>query len=456
MNRHLESPRRSGLGLRIAVLLALGTGIAGAALTVSARQERGFPHETHQRLFPLCTGCHEGIPTENVATMFPSPEACARCHNGADQQRVGWTGPSVRVDNLRFQHDIHAAILEGMEDPEQPCQACHVPPGGQRMAVSDQIQMGTCLGCHAHEATEHQVDADCSTCHLPLAQSGFGRSQIEAFVPPSDHEAETFMAGGHGQSAGANIARCATCHTQDRCVSCHVDTERPEIAAMPAAPAGMDLPEAVAHYNIPATHSGDGWLSEHGSQASRPACATCHTTESCMACHVSPVPGAVAALPSRDDVVAPGVSVLAHKPDSHESFFFIDVHSTLAASDQKSCTTCHVQSFCIACHEAPARGGYHPASFVSRHGAESFGRDTECASCHDPQVFCRSCHVQMGIVSQGRLGPGYHEGGATWLLRHPQAARQNLESCTSCHTQRDCTQCHGVLGAFKVNPHSSD
>ena len=456
MNGHLESPRRAGLGVRIALLLALGTGLAGAALAVSARQERGFPHETHQRLFPLCTGCHEGIPTGDVASLYPPPEACARCHNGTDQQRVGWSGPSARVDNLKFQHDVHAAILEGTGDPEQSCQACHVPEGGQRMAVSDRIQMTTCFACHAHEATQHEVDAQCSTCHTPLAQSGFSLGRIDAIQPPSDHQSATFMAGGHGLSAASNTARCATCHTADRCVSCHVDTDRPEIAAMPWAPEGMELPEAVAHYNVPASHADEGWLSEHGTQASRQACATCHTTESCRACHVSPAPRTVAALPSTKDVVAPGVGIQARPPESHESFFFIDVHSTLAASDQKSCTTCHVESFCVACHEAPSKGGYHPAGFVSRHSAEAFGRDTECASCHDPQVFCRSCHVQMGLVSQGHLGPGYHEGGATWLLRHPQAARQNLESCTSCHTQRDCTQCHGVLGAFKVNPHTSD
>jgi len=251
----MESLRRAGLGVRIVVLLALATGIAGAALAVSARQERGFPHETHQRLFPLCTGCHEGIPTGDAATMYPSPEVCARCHNGTDQQRVGWTGAAARVNNLKFQHDVHAAIREGMEDPAQPCQACHVPEGGQRMAVSDQIQMGTCLSCHAHQANEHQVDADCATCHVPLAQSGFSESRIEAIQPPSDHQSATFMAGGHGQAAGANIARCATCHTQDRCVSCHVDTDRPEIAAMAPAPADMELPEAVAHYSVPATHT---------------------------------------------------------------------------------------------------------------------------------------------------------------------------------------------------------
>ena len=454
MNGHLGSPRVTRSGFRTALLLLLGTGFAGAVLAVSARQESGFPHETHQRLFPLCTGCHEGIPVGDAASWYPSPEACARCHNGTDQQRVGWNGPSPREDNLKFEHDVHSAIIEGMEMPEQSCQSCHVPEGGPRMAVSDEIQMATCFGCH--EGSQHQLDADCSTCHTPLAESGFTKSRIEAMEPPADHQAAAFMAGGHGQSAAGNVARCATCHTADRCVSCHVDVDLPQIAAMPWAPAGMELPEAVAHYNVPATHADPKWLSLHGNQATRQACATCHTTESCLACHVSPAPAAVAALPSVKDVVAPGVAIEAHPPESHENFFFIDVHSTLAASDQKSCTTCHVESFCVACHDAPPKGGYHPAGFVSRHSADAFGRSTECANCHDPQIFCRSCHVQMGLVSQGRLGPGYHEGGATWLLRHPQAARQNLESCTSCHTQRDCTQCHGVLGAFKVSPHSSD
>jgi hypothetical protein len=385
--------------------------------------------------------------------MYPSPEACASCHNGEDQPAVAWRGSTRTQGNLSFAHDIHGAILESMETP-QPCQACHVPEGGPRMAVSADVQMGTCFGCH--EGTEHQVDADCATCHIPLAESGFTRSRIERMQPPPDHSGEAFMAGGHGESAAVNTARCATCHTADRCVSCHVDTDRPEIAAMPWAPAEMDLPEAVAHYNVPSTHADDGWLSEHGAQASRQACATCHTTEDCVACHVAPVPQVVAALPSRKDVVAPGVGVQAHAPDSHENFFFIDAHATLAAGDSKSCNTCHVESFCVECHDAPAQGGYHPPDFVARHSADAFGRDRECASCHDPQVFCRSCHVQVGIVSQGHLDPGYHEGGATWLLRHPQAARQNLESCTSCHTQRDCKQCHGVLGAFKVSPHSSN
>lgn len=454
-------PRRTERGpgrllrVRSAVVLALTTlAVGAAALALPARQEPTFPHARHQGLFPLCTGCHQGIPSGERATYFPSPQLCAGCHDGEDMDSVAWKAPRTRAYNLRFVHDTHASYLEDFGDPAQPCQACHVPQGQGRMAVSTGIQVGTCLSCHAHKAQEHQVDAQCSTCHVPLAQSGFTRVRIQAFEAPADHQEASFLAGGHGRSARAEPARCATCHTADRCVACHVDADRPEIARVPFAPPGMDLPPAAAHYDEPVNHLGKEWLAEHGGLASRAACATCHTTEDCRACHIAPFPDAVSSLPSRSDVVAPGVGVKAHAPASHEGFFFLQMHPVHAASDPSSCATCHLESFCVECHAGPVGGGYHPAGFVARHAADAYGRETECANCHDTQVFCRSCHVQVGLTSVGRLGPGYHEGGAVWLLRHGQAARQNLESCTTCHRQNDCTQCHGVLGAFKISPHS--
>jgi len=154
--------------------------------------------------------------------------------------------------------------------------------------------------------------------------------------------------------------------------------------------------------------------------------------------------------------VAPGVVVARHPPDSHESLFFMNAHATLAASRSNSCETCHEERFCTGCHDGPSSGGYHPPDFVARHPAEAFGRDAECSNCHNTQAFCRSCHLEAGLGSSGRLGPGYHNAEGLWLLRHGQAARQNLESCASCHSQTDCVQCHGVLGSFKINPHSPD
>ena len=442
-------------GLRSAVALALTMLAAGAAaLAVGARQEPTFPHARHRGLFPLCAGCHEGIPSGDRAAYYPGPELCARCHDGQDMDPVAWKTPSARQDNLRFVHDVHASYLEDFGDPAQTCEACHVPRGQNRMSVSPAVQVGTCLSCHAHKAESHQLDAQCSTCHVPLAESRLPRAAIEAFKTPADHQEEPFLGGGHGAKARTSPDRCATCHTADRCVACHVDTDRPEIARMAFAPAGMELPPATARYSLPASHGDESWLGMHGTQATRAACATCHNTEGCRACHIAPLPAAVTSLPSREEVVAPGVTVEAHSPSSHKSFFFLDLHPVHAAADPTSCNTCHMESFCVECHDGSPGGGYHPAGFVARHAADAFGRETECATCHDTQVFCRSCHVQAGLTSVGRLGPGYHEGGAFWLLRHGQAARQNLESCTTCHRQNDCTQCHGVLGAFKISPHS--
>ena len=136
--------------------------------------------------------------------------------------------------------------------------------------------------------------------------------------------------------------------------------------------------------------------------------------------------------------------------------FFLKTHSTLASTNPKECATCHEEQFCTSCHDGPSQGGYHPAGFVAKHSAEAWGRDVECANCHNTTVFCRACHQESGLTSHGRLGPGYHDSEPLWLLRHGQAAREGLESCTTCHKQSDCTQCHSVLGAFKVSPHPAD
>jgi hypothetical protein len=212
----------------------------------------------------------------------------------------------------------------------------------------------------------------------------------------------------------------------------------------------------VARYPEPASHLDDGWLDAHQQQATVRECSTCHTGDDCMTCHVVSTPDLVAALPRRADVVAPGVQLESRSPESHESLFFMQAHSILAASDQTSCATCHVERFCVECHDAGVGDGYHPPNFMVRHSADAYGRDYECANCHEPAVFCRACHEDLGLAGQRTVTAGYHDATPLWLLQHGQAARQNLESCASCHKQVDCTRCHGVLGAFKVSPHTQD
>lgn len=441
------------------VLPVLFVVAAAVAVTLGAQARRAtFPHARHEGLFPLCTGCHTGIPSGSRADFYPSPELCARCHDGQQRPSVAWNGPAPRVSNLRFQHPRHADLLQRAGDEAVTCEACHSEPGGRRMAVDAHEEMGTCFSCHAHRADEHYTDADCATCHEPLAETSFSEARIRELPVPSDHRGPGFLEEVHGTEARAATQRCAVCHTVERCLTCHVDPQRAPIQAMPAAPPEMELPISEAHYPRPDSHSDEGWLSEHGRQASVRQCSTCHTQDDCKACHVQPVPDLVAALPAREQGRAPGVMVVAHPPESHASPFFLQAHPALAASGSTSCNTCHTESFCTECHDAATGSGnaYHPPDFVARHPASAFAQTEECSTCHNTAVFCRECHLQSGLGATGRLGRGYHTAEPLWLLRHGQAARQNLESCASCHQQRECTQCHGVLGAFKVSPHTRD
>ena len=435
--------------LGLALLVAGG----GEARALTQQQDT-FPHLRHERLFPVCTGCHQGVPSGDTQTFYPAPATCNGCHDGATVRRVSWTPPGSELTNLRFTHPRHSQLVQAEGRAEQACESCHTPAGASRMAVSSEVQVGTCWSCH--EGRDHRIDTECETCHVPLADTRFDAERIADLPVPADHEPARFPSGEHGRLARANLARCATCHTQERCVACHVDTGRAPIRAMPQAPPEMTLPTFAAHYNEPASHVDDGWIASHGSQASRSRCATCHTSDDCRSCHVSPAPGVVAQLPTRASAVAPGVHVARRGPESHESPFFLDAHATIAAAEGTSCATCHQERFCIQCHDAPSGASYHPQGFVAGHSAQAFGRDVECAACHNTQKFCRACHVEAGLTGFARQGPSFHDSQPLWLIRHGQSARQSLETCTSCHSQADCTRCHGTLGAFKVNPHSRD
>jgi len=448
-------PRRlvmaaGGLVLPLALVLA-----AAAAL----QERREFPHTEHAGLFPLCTGCHEGIETGDSATFYPEPLSCVGCHDGVEVARVEWSGPTRELWNLRFDHVEHVREVASEGDSAVACMTCHAPEGAPRMAT-EPLEAERCLSCHGHPAESHTEDAPCRLCHEPLAESRLPVARIASFEVPGDHQSGRFVSRLHGDLVVDAPARCTTCHTRDRCLACHVDGTREELALIPPAPAGMALPEATAHYPVPESHRSVHFEAEHGklveeAEALR-SCGTCHTREDCASCHLSPLPAPARELRARSEVLAPGVGLLHEAPESHEVPSFLRVHGTLAASDAAACASCHTQPFCTECHSAPRTPEFHDPDYVARHSADAWGQNAECATCHNVQVFCRSCHVQQGFGAEGRLGPGFHDAEPLWLLRHGQAARQSLESCASCHRQQECLQCHSQLGSFRINPHGPD
>jgi hypothetical protein len=451
------------MGAAVAVLAALGL-----AVGASGGQQEPFPHEEHTGLFPLCTGCHEGVPDGNPAAFYPEPQLCAGCHDGVEMDSVVWSPPPTGGPQpIVFTHPAHQAAVAAEGDAELGCEECHVAEGQPPMHIERRQVLGQCLSCHGHPAEVHLVDAPCETCHMPAAETPMGGAWLATLPYPPDHATGDFLRGVHGELAGAEPARCATCHVQERCTSCHVNAAAvPEIAAIPAASGSLELPAYAAHYFVPPSHEAPDFLDTHGGIASVESCSTCHTQDDCAACHTGDLPAVAVAMPRSADVRAPGVLLEPKPPSSHATASFMTDHGTLAAADAGSCTSCHVRTECADCHEAssvevtlpPALAGpvFHPPNYLARHSAEAYGRQLECSSCHETAAFCRDCHEEVGFQPVGALGQGFHDAEPNWLLRHGRPARQALESCATCHQQTDCLQCHSTLGAFKVSPHGSD
>jgi hypothetical protein len=124
------------------------------------------------------------------------------------------------------------------------------------------------------------------------------------------------------------------------------------------------------------------------------------------------------------------------------------------------CAACHARQDCLECHladPAVAPPGYHPVDFLARHPAAAYARETSCGDCHNPGSFCGTCHESAGLVGQRpALGAGYHDAKDAFLFGHGPAARRSLESCVTCHAERDCLACHSAVTGRRFNPHGPD
>jgi hypothetical protein len=458
--------RRVVFAVAIAILVA---GVVVAAPVALRVQRDAFPHDKHASLFPVCATCHVGV-LEPGEPMWPDPVGCASCHDGIVQPLVTWTPrTTARASNLRFTHDAHDRAASAKDPADSTliatCSACHNEPGAPRMAVQHAV-VQQCLECHGLQRPHVEVASTaCATCHVRLTDApGLTRADIAQFPRPPGHDAPGFLEGGHGVEAtvrtergGRTIAAsCATCHARNLCLECHVDA--PESPVIQALALDARVPAYVATQPVPASHQAADFLRVHGREAQRATatCAACHTRTSCMTCHVGAVPRTIAALPVAGAGRAMGARVERTPPPSH-TWEFRERHGSEASARTASCESCHTRSSCLDCHrpEGARVAGFHPQGFLVRHPRAAYAREANCSDCHNTAQFCQSCHQQSGLVAQARLGrAGYHDAFRGFSLGHGQAARQSLESCVACHTERDCAACHSsVRGGFGFNPH---
>ena len=451
---------RAGYRVMLVGLLAVC-----AAAAVARQQQPRFDHARHAKLFVGCNTCHVGV-EQSGAPVYPAASACATCHDGTAVRRIDWQPPSApRASNLRFDHRRHGELRRQRGDTSQRCVDCHADPGAGWMQVRGP-SAPQCVACHSRGSGSHLAmpDTACATCHVTLARAvALSSARISAFPEPESHRVADFVsAAGHGiqakhVSGPARVAQsCATCHAREFCTACHVNApETATIQALEPDARSLLLPHSL---KAPANHSTGDFEHRHGPLATRNpgSCRTCHTQESCLTCHRGEAPAAVQALFAAGPGRAPGAQTTRLAPASHVPGW-PQHHAAVASATMRSCTSCHARTECLTCHRpnASSRGSYHPASFLTRHPADAYTRSSSCTDCHNSGQFCQSCHQQSGLTARHTLlgAAGYHDGNRQFALGHGQAARQALESCVSCHVERDCLTCHSVVRGRSFNPH---
>lgn len=292
------------------------------------------------------------------------------------------------------------------------------------------------------------------------------------------HAQPAALGGERWPELAAPETSCAPCHADRldraepsaaRCGYCHVGFDPARSSAVPG-------PRARAPANERPRLRFD-----HGRHRAQP-CASCHTSEAgtgepalpemqtCLSCHQGARALACAAChpaePSgrlrtrfAEGPLKPrsGFLGIAHDRD------FIVRHRWLAADHGGACRSCHSEDECAECHDGRRRPRtIHPNDYLSLHAQEAMRAADRCTSCHATQGFCAACHARLGIAQ--RAAPDlasprrYHPPPALWSrgpVLHAREAERSLQSCITCHAERDCVDCHGSKSAGFVgfSPH---
>jgi hypothetical protein len=452
-------------------VFAAAVALAGMAWAAAPRSPEGFPHVAHERLFPVCESCHRGMSGDSSLPAYPVPADCARCHDGARLSRAGWQGAAARVSNLRFSHVVHGAAVADQEvlacqachaldaaagrmavgaaaperciachedgavqhlDQRIECARCHVDLGATRLSLERVAHLpqpawhgtaqflsvhgtaegaATCSVCHARES--------CERCHANARDVGqiqqLGRdSRIAALAAgrapeyplPPDHAARDWGAS-HGATARARPGRCANCHTQPSCTTCHAaggsDIVRALPPLQPGSAPGVDPARITGTVHSPDVHTEHGRLAASG----RLECMQCHTRSQCAECHAAADPRAF------------------HLPN------FVERHAAEVFAGRGRCQACHnTETFCRACHTSTGvsaqamNASFHDGQpmWVLSHGQAARRGLEACASCHR-QGDCVQCHSASGGWGVSPHGPGFTGRGET----------RSAAGCRLCH-----------------------
>jgi hypothetical protein len=332
----------------------------------------------------------------------------------ADDAPVDWSPivyPLQRLP-LVFSHAKH--LSRGMT-----CSTCHPAATSSRSAVDNLIPTeAECRACHpidrAQPAKQATPVAACGACHARWSPD---RPVERVYLPPPplkfDHAAHaaTACARCHGDMRAVDLATTRQLPTMASCLECHRD----------------------------------GAEERH-----------------CPDCHLTKLGGLLETRFDHGDLV-PHRDGLG---DAHGPGFARD-HKQEARQVGASCTACHNRSECLDCHQGVVKPmDFHQGNYLLVHAVEAKRGRPDCSACHRYETFCVSCHEREGLGTRAaspfdagdplkRFHPiGWSSQGPGPNL-HAQAARRNITSCTSCHREEDCLQCHSAEpgNLVRASPH---
>jgi hypothetical protein len=325
---------------------------------------------------------------------------------------------------LKFSHARH--LKHQIE-----CDFCHEKAPGSRLASDNLIPTEeVCTTCHEidHEGKQKKA-MPCASCHEMTGPKEVARVEL----PPPN------LRFDHKVHVDKSI----------QCTRCHGDLSSVELASRWQLPK-MEL--CLSCHN-----------SRRGPLNAPSRCATCHQTRR---------DGTVETVYAQGILVPSGTL----RGDAH-TLDFRTRHAAVAHSDEKYCANCHRQDFCLSCHNGIQKPlDFHGNDYVSRHGIDARKNDPDCQACHRRQTFCLGCHERLGVVDLSTwpsTAKSFQPAGARrfhpegWAdpvaagqpQHHAWQAQRNLRTCTSCHRQETCLQCHastsgaGQANRMNVNPH---
>lgn len=355
---------------------------------------------------------------------------------------------------IRFTHDYHTRkppkddeVVPGapkVEGEGLACDFCHEHVASATVSSQRDIpNHGSCDSCHEEWIGTAKKPAPaelCAKCHTDPDVTVSTKSRSKLSIPDPN----------------INFAHKTHIDAGFHCTECHTNVPKKQVATRDDYPT-MDK------------------------------CIACHEKKGagteCKVCHFSLKSGRLQTEYTSGELYPRRL----HQFAIHDADFLRD-HQSAVKRDRAYCSKCHLESFCLTCHDGVARDvRYHPGDWLSVHFMRAKKDDYRCQACHRLQTFCLDCHVRSGVASvnpdalvaptsrtnmrrtirrEGDVPTGPHpmrEQG--WLSPssknfHGFFVQRNVRACASCHQENFCVTCHmSARGTFTVmdqpgsNPH---